>query len=32
MAAVANAIDDAVGVRMRDLPPRLRAAIDKSGG
>jgi CO/xanthine dehydrogenase Mo-binding subunit len=31
MAAVANAIADAIGVRMRDLPmspPRLRAAID----
>ena len=31
MAAVANAINDAIGVRMRDLPmspPRLRAAID----
>jgi hypothetical protein len=35
MAAVANAINDAIGVRMRDLPmspPRLRAAIDKNGG
>ena len=33
--AVANAINDAIGVRMRDLPmspPRLRAAIDKNGG
>jgi len=32
MAAVANAIADAIGVRMRDLPmspPRLRAAIDQ---
>ena len=32
MAAVANAIADAIGVRMRDLPmspPRLRAAIDR---
>jgi len=31
MAAVANAIADATGIRMRDLPmspPRLRAAID----
>ena len=31
MAAVANAIADAIGVRMRDLPispPKLRAAID----
>jgi CO/xanthine dehydrogenase Mo-binding subunit len=31
MAAVANAIADAIGVRLRDLPmspPRLRAAID----
>ena len=31
MAAVANAINDAIGIRMRDLPmspPRLRAAID----
>ena len=31
MAAVANAINDAIGVRIRDLsmsPPRLRAAID----
>jgi CO/xanthine dehydrogenase Mo-binding subunit len=35
MAAVANAINDAIGVRMRDLPmspPRLRAAIDLNGG
>ena len=35
MAAVANAIADATGVRMRDLPmspPRLRAAIDHNGG
>jgi CO/xanthine dehydrogenase Mo-binding subunit len=35
MAAVANAIADAIGVRMRDLPmspPRLRAAIDANGG
>jgi CO/xanthine dehydrogenase Mo-binding subunit len=35
MAAVANAINDAIGVRMRDLPtspPRWRAAIDKNGG
>ena len=35
MAAVANAINDAIGIRMRDLPmspPRLRAAIDKNGG
>lgn len=32
MAAVANAVEDAVGVRMTDLPispPRLRAALDK---
>ena len=32
MAAVANAIADAIGVRMPDLPispPRLRAAIDR---
>jgi CO/xanthine dehydrogenase Mo-binding subunit len=32
MAAVANAIYDAIGVRMPDLPispPRLRAAIDR---
>jgi CO/xanthine dehydrogenase Mo-binding subunit len=32
MAAVANAIADAIGVRLRDLPmspPRLRAAIDQ---
>jgi CO/xanthine dehydrogenase Mo-binding subunit len=31
MAAVANAIADAVGIRLRDLPmspPRLRAALD----
>jgi len=31
MAAVANAINDAIGIRLRDLPmspPRLRAAID----
>ena len=31
MAAVANAIADAIGMRMRDLPmspPRLRAALD----
>ncbi|MBO0736065.1 MAG: xanthine dehydrogenase family protein molybdopterin-binding subunit [Alphaproteobacteria bacterium] len=31
MAAVANAIKDAIGIRLRDLPmspPRLRAAID----
>jgi CO/xanthine dehydrogenase Mo-binding subunit len=31
MAAVANAIHDAIGIRLRDLPmspPRLRAAID----
>ena len=31
MAAVANAINDAIGVRIRDLPmspPRLRAALD----
>src|SRR4030088_3354139 len=34
MAAVANAIADATGIRMRDLPmspPRLRAAIDAEG-
>jgi hypothetical protein len=34
MAAVANAIADATGIRMRDLPmspPRLRAAIDQNG-
>jgi CO/xanthine dehydrogenase Mo-binding subunit len=33
MAAVANAISDAVGMRMRDLPispPKLRAALDES--
>jgi CO/xanthine dehydrogenase Mo-binding subunit len=32
MAAVANAIADAIGVRMRDLPmspPRVRAALDQ---
>ena len=32
MAAVANAVADAIGVRMRDLPispPRLRAALDE---
>jgi CO/xanthine dehydrogenase Mo-binding subunit len=31
MAAVANAVFDATGIRMRDLPispPKLRAAID----
>jgi CO/xanthine dehydrogenase Mo-binding subunit len=31
MAAIANAIYDAIGARMRDLPispPQLRAAID----
>jgi CO/xanthine dehydrogenase Mo-binding subunit len=31
MAAVANAIADATGIRLRDLPmspPHLRAAID----
>ena len=31
MAAVANAVADAVGIRMRDLPispPKLRAALD----
>ncbi len=31
MAAVANAIEDAIGVRMKDLPmspPKIRAAID----
>jgi CO/xanthine dehydrogenase Mo-binding subunit len=35
MAAVANAINDAIGVRMRDLlmsPRRLRVAIDRNGG
>ncbi|MSO65801.1 MAG: xanthine dehydrogenase family protein molybdopterin-binding subunit [Alphaproteobacteria bacterium] len=34
MAAVANAIRDAIGIRMPDLPispPRLLAAIDKAG-
>jgi CO/xanthine dehydrogenase Mo-binding subunit len=33
MAAVANAIADATGIRMRDLPmspPRLRAALDQA--
>jgi CO/xanthine dehydrogenase Mo-binding subunit len=32
MAAVANAIADATGLRLRDLPmspPKLRAALDK---
>ena len=32
MAAVANAVADATGIRMRDLPispPKLRAAIDQ---
>ena len=32
MAAVANAVADAIGARMRDLPmspPRLRAALDE---
>jgi CO/xanthine dehydrogenase Mo-binding subunit len=32
MAAVANAIADATGIRLRDLPmspPRLRAALDE---
>jgi CO/xanthine dehydrogenase Mo-binding subunit len=32
MAAVANAIADATGIRMRDLPmspPRLLAALDE---
>jgi CO/xanthine dehydrogenase Mo-binding subunit len=32
---VTTAINDAIGVRMRDLPispPRLRAAIDHNGG
>jgi CO/xanthine dehydrogenase Mo-binding subunit len=31
MAAVANAIADATGIRMRDLPmspPKIRAALD----
>jgi CO/xanthine dehydrogenase Mo-binding subunit len=31
MAAVANAIADATGIRLRDLPmspPKLRAALD----
>ncbi len=35
MAAVANAIAAATGVRLRDLPmspPRLRAALDQNGG
>jgi CO/xanthine dehydrogenase Mo-binding subunit len=35
MAAVANAIADAAGIRLRDLPmspPRLRAALDRNGG
>jgi CO/xanthine dehydrogenase Mo-binding subunit len=34
MVVVANVINDAIGVRMRDLPmspPRLRAAIDYNG-
>ena len=34
MAAVANAINDAIGVRMHDLPmspPRSRAAIEAQG-
>jgi CO/xanthine dehydrogenase Mo-binding subunit len=34
MAAVANAIRDAIGLRMPDLPispPKLRAAIDRYG-
>jgi CO/xanthine dehydrogenase Mo-binding subunit len=34
MAAVANAIRDAIGVRMPSLPmspPKLRAAIDQNG-
>ena len=33
MAAVANAIADATGIRLRDLPmspPRLRAALDEA--
>ena len=33
MAAVANAIADAIGIRLRDLPmspPRLRAALDET--
>jgi len=33
MAAVANAIADAIGIRLRDLPmspPRLRAALDEA--
>jgi CO/xanthine dehydrogenase Mo-binding subunit len=33
MAAVANAIADAIGIRMRDLPmspPRLLAALDEA--
>ena len=33
MAAVANAICDATGIRLRDLPmspPRLRAALDQT--
>ena len=32
---VTTAIDNAIGVRMRDLPispPRLRTAIDHNGG
>ena len=35
MAAVANAIESATGVRMTDLPmspPRLLAAMDNGGG
>jgi CO/xanthine dehydrogenase Mo-binding subunit len=34
MAAVANAIADATGLRLRDLPmspPKLRAALDECG-
>ncbi|MGH7152676.1 MAG: hypothetical protein ACREF3_02010, partial [Acetobacteraceae bacterium] len=35
MAAVGNAIRDAIGLRLTDLPmspPKVRAAVDANGG
>jgi len=35
LAAVANAVSAAIGVRMRDLPlspPKIRAALDAKAG
>jgi CO/xanthine dehydrogenase Mo-binding subunit len=35
LAAVANAVRDAIGVRMTELPlspPKIRAALDAKGG